>query len=342
MTPLVRERFQGVVEGRAVDLYTLRNRQGMTVCVSNYGARIQQIAVPDRDGRMADVVLGFDSLDGVLHDGSWLGAFVGRYANRIGGAHLRLDGQDHALARNDGPNTLHGGALGSSARVFEVASVSDDQLLLAYRFHPEDDGFPGTVDLTLRYSVDADNALVLDWKAEALDVATVASFTSHAYFNLSGIAGSTVLDHEICIPGERMLEVAAGQIPTGKVLAVEGGAFDLRAPQILSATPSGGAYDHYWVNPAAGLSLQATLRHAASGRTLETWSTEPGLQFYTGGWLGNDARPDKQGQAMVRYGGLCLEPSAYPDAPHHAHFPDASLRPGSPRTGKIVYRFGLR
>lgn len=349
MTTLVPERFRGEVEGRAVELFTLRNARGMTVSVCNYGARIQQIAVPDRDGQLADVVLGYDSLDGVLQDTSWLGAFVGRYANRIAGARMSLDGRDYALQRNDGANTLHGGALGSSARVFDLVRVSEDQLVLAYCFQSKDDGFPGAVDLQLSYTVDADNTLQVEWTALALDAPTVASFTSHAYFNLSGVPGSTVLDHEVCIHSDRMLEVGAGQVPTGRVAPVQGTVFDLRQPQLLLQSPTAGAYDHYWISDAAtaedGLRLQATVRHAASGRTLETWSTEPGLQFYTGGWLGNentpDSMPDKNGRLLVRNGGLCLEPSCYPDAPNHPNFPEAGLRPGALRAGKIVYRFGV-
>lgn len=349
MSELLRARFRGVVNGRPVDLYTLRNPSGMAVSVSNFGARIQQVLVPDRHGQVADVVLGYDSLAGVLQDTSWLGAFVGRYANRIGGARLTLNGQPYALSANDGANTLHGGTQGCSGQVFDVVRADEERLVLAYRFRPEDDGFPGTLDLTLTYSVDADNALRVEWVAQAIDGPSVASFSSHAYFNLSGVAGTHILDHEVCIHADRALEIGAGQIPTGQVLAVQGTALDLRLPQVLAQSPTGGAYDHYWVSaqPAehAGLVLQARVRHAGSGRTLETWSTEPGVQFYTGGWLGGEGAekllPDKNGQAMVRYGALCLEPSAYPDAPNHPHFPDTGVHPGAPKTGKIVYRFGV-
>ncbi len=349
MNELLRARFQGLVDGRTVDLYTLRNRQGMAVRISNFGARIQQVLVPDRDGQMADVVLGYDSLAAVLQDTSWLGAFVGRYANRIGGARLTLNGLQYALSCNDGSNTLHGGTLGCSARVFNVMHADEERLVLAYRFHPEDDGFPGTVDLTLTYTVDTDNTLVVAWEAKALDQPSVVSFSSHAYFNLSGIAGSSILDHEVCIHAGGVLEIGDGQIPTGSVMAVEGTVFDLRQPQVLAQTPKQGAYDHYWVTPRptaqTDLMLQARVCHGNSGRTLETWSTEPGVQFYTGGWLGSgevgQSLHDKNGQLLVRHGALCLEPSAYPDAPNHPHFPDAGVQPGALRTGKIVYRFGV-
>ncbi len=349
MLELQRARFQGVVDDRPVDLYTLRNQSGMTVRISNFGARIQQVLVPDRTGRMADVVLGYDSLAGVLQDTSWLGAFVGRYANRIGGAGFKLNGQTYTLSDNDGGNTLHGGARGCSARVFDVLLAVDDQLVLTCRFRPEDDGFPGAMDLTLSYTVDADNALVVAWETLALDQPTLASFTSHAYFNLSGVPGSTVLDHEVCIHGDGILEIGEGQIPTGIVRAVEGTSFDFRMPHSLAQTPTGGAYDHFWVTPdraaQAELLLQARVRHAGSGRILETWSTEPGVQFYTGGWLGSgevgQTLRDKNGLALVRYGALCLEPSAYPDAPNHPQFPDTGLAPGATRSGRIVYRFGV-
>ena len=349
MVDLQRERFQGEVNGRPVDLYTLRNQQGMTVRISNYGARIQQVLVPDRAGEMADVALGYGSLADLRQDGAWLGAFVGRYANRIGGAQLTLDGQNYALSANDGVNTLHGGARGCGMQVFDVTHVAEGRLTLSYRFRTEDDGFPGAVDLKLSYAVDAQNALVVDWTAHAQDQLTVASFTSHAYFNLSGVARSTVLDHIVSIYADGVLETGDGLIPTGKVLPVEGTPFDLRQPQALAQSQTGGQYDHYCVGnhlPGhAGLALQARVSHPASGRTLETWSTEPGLQLYTGGMLGSAGAsqplPDKHGLPFARNGGLCIEPSAYPDAPHHPHFPSTCLRPGELRMGRIVYRFGL-
>ena len=346
MPELERASYQASVRGLPVDLYTLRNRHGMRVRICNLGARIQQILAPDRHGQLADVVLGHGSLAGILQDTAWHGAFAGRYANRIGGTRLLLDGVAHKLPANDGPNLLHGGDAGCAMQVFDVRRSDDQVLALSYCFVSANDGFPGDLDLQLTYRLDDANTLAIEWVAQALDRATVASFTSHGYFNLSGVPGSTVLDHQVTIHADRYLETGDGQLPTGRVLGVEGTPFDFRQPRSVGGAPSHAAsYDHYWVKPLAGqdgtLTLDASVHHPASGRGMEVWSTEPGLQFYAGHMLNQqpDALPDKHGLQLPAHAGLCLAPSRYPDAPNHPQFPDTRITPGSPRTGCIQYRF---
>lgn len=349
---LLREDFQARLHGRHVDLYTLRNAAGTCVRICNLGARLQQVLVPDRHGQLGDVLLGYGRLDDVLRDGSWQGAFVGRYANRLSGARLALDGQTFTPPANDSANLLHGGDAGCAMQVFDVLHASDARLVLGHRFTSAADGFPGDMDLRLTYELNADNTLSISWQAQALERSTVASFTSHGYFNLSAEGGATVLDHELQMDASAVLEVDAAQLPTGRVLPVAGTAFDFRHPRALGdegwrAPHSGFAepalYDHYWVRPAdqaAGtLARLATVRHPQSGRSLQVWSTEPGLQVYAGHALHHNPLADKKGLRMPRHGGVCLEPSRYPDAPNQPTFPSARVAAGEVYAGRIEYRF---
>ncbi len=358
---LRREDFQALLQGRAVDLYTLRNAAGACARICNLGARLQQVLVPDRQGRLGDVLLGYRRLDDVLQDGSWQGAFVGRYANRIAGARLALDGERFTLPANDGANLLHGGAAGCARQVFDVLEVSDTRLALAYRFHSTADGFPGDMDLRLDYTLGEDNTLAIAWQARALERSTVASFTSHGYFNLSAQGGATVLDHLLQMDADAVLEVDAAQLPTGRLLPVAGTAFEFRQPRALGddgwrshpGFDGPAQYDHYWVRPTAHgandahpapaggtLARMAIVRHPASGRSLQVWSTEPGLQVYAGHALHHNPLADKQGLRLPRHGGLCLEPSRYPDAPNQPGFPSARVAAGEVYAGRIEYRFG--
>jgi aldose 1-epimerase len=350
---LERARFQGTLEGRTVDLYTLRGAGGLTARISNYGARLQQLLVPDRHGAPGDVLLGYASLAAVQRDPAWMGAFIGRHANRIGGARLERAGRRWPLPANDGAHSLHGGARGCALRVFEARQPAADALELAYRFTP-DDGFPGELRLALSYRLHGPGRLVMQWEAEALGEATVASFTSHGYFNLSGLPQSTVLDHELWLAADSVLESDADLVPTGRSAPVDGTPLDFRTPRPLGrdldplhpALRAAGGYDHYLIDTHArpgALAHQATLRHPGTGRVLQVWSTEPGLQLYTGNRL-HELPPEaqgKHGERTPRHGGLCLEPSGYPDAPNHPHFPTPWLEPGERRSGCIELRFGV-
>ncbi len=353
-------RFQGELEGQAVNLFTLRNGRGMVAGITNYGARIVQLLVPDRHGSLDDVVLGYDSLAGVMGGAPSMGAFIGRYAGRIGNARFTLAGTEYLLSANNGKHCLHGGSRGSRFRVFAAVQRDASSVDMSYVFADGEEGFPGTLALRLRYSVTEANELILDDEATALDKPSVASFTSHAFFNLNGEASGSALDHEVTICADRYFGMSPELIATGEILPVDQTPFDFRQGAALSTRVRGrdGAagippaddrvdgYDGCYLvkrSPEAGLALCASVRAPASGRVMEVWSTEPTLQFYTG-LLPREPMPGgpgKSGFAYFQQQSLCLEPQGYPNAPNCPGFPSAVYLPGEPRVGKTVYRFGV-
>ena len=340
-------RFRATVGGQPVALYILRNRQGMAAAITNHGARIEQLLVPDRDGKLGDVVLGYDSIEQVLAGQASMGAFIGRFAGRIALGRFALDGQVHQLTRNDGPHHLHGGIKGSRFRVFEARQTSASSVEMTLVFADGEDGYPGTLSLRVRYHVTNDNALVIDYAGVAADQPTIANFTSHAFFNLSGRGDCTTLDHVLQIDADQYLDVDATAIPTGRIEDVAGTPLDFRRPTPIGARIDDtheqlmkvGGYDHTLVlragDPGA-LQHAATLHHPGSGRVMDVWSTEPALQLYSGNHLQGIG---KGGAAYGPRTGVCLEPQGYPDAPNHPHFPSTVLRPGQWRCGRIAYRF---
>ena len=344
-------RFQGELDGRSVALYTLRNANGMVVCISNYGAKIQQVLVPDRQGRLDDVVLGYDSLDAAVNGASSVGAFIGRYAGRIENARFELNGMRHQLSANNGPHCLHGGVRGSRFRVFDAVQNSPSSVEMRYVFADGEEGFPGSLALRLIYSLLDTNELVLDYEAMALDAATVASFTTHAFFNLNGAASGSILGHEMLIPSSQYLECTPELVATGGVLSVQDSAFDFRQAALLSARVPGmlPGYDDCYVvdrsaqgGDASALALCARVTSPQSGRSMEVWSTEPAVQFFTG-LKPNEALaggPGKGGQRYFQQHGFCLEPQGYPNAPNLPNFPSALYLPGHLRQGRTSYCFG--
>ena len=354
-------RFQGEVDGRPVALYTLRNTRGMVVCITNYGAKIEQILVPDRHGELADVVLGYDSLQAVVGGSPSMGAFIGRYAGRIENAGFELDGQRYALGANNGSHCLHGGIKGSRLRVFNVLTHSVSSVEMHMVFADGEEGFPGTLALSVRYRVTESNELVINYEGVALDKLTVANFTTHGFFNLDGHASGSVLGHEVMICADRHLGMTSDLIATGQVLDVANTPFDFRQPTLLAARIHGEAaagavagsrsdsvmgYDCCYVVDAAtaldGLALCARVRAPQSGRTLEVWSTEPALQFYTGLAAGEPLAGGlgKEGAKYLQQQSFCMEPQGYPNAPNLPQFPSACYLAGAPRSGQTVYRFG--
>ncbi|MES2416056.1 MAG: aldose epimerase family protein [Pseudomonadota bacterium] len=352
-------RFRGEIDGKAVGLYTLRNSRGMQACITNYGAKIEQLLVPGRDGALTDAVLGYDSLEAAVGGSPSMGAFIGRYAGRIGQAAFTLDGTRYQLNANNGPHCLHGGLRGSRSRVFDALQRNDSSVEMRYLFEDGEEGFPGALSLRLMYSLSEANELVLNYEALALDKPTVASFTTHAFFNLNGESADgaerdvrDVRSHEVMIAAEHCFATSADLVATGDLLPVAGTPFDFRQPVLLGERMRGsdvaGAVDGYdscyLVQPAASdvPVLAARVRAPASGRTMEVWSTEPALQFYTGLQAGEPLAggPGKGGRAYLQQQSLCLEPQGYPNAPNCPAFLSSVHLPGASRRSRTVYRFG--
>ena len=345
-------KFQAVIDAEPVALFVLRNAQGMTACITNYGAKIQQLLVPDAAGELTDVVLGYDSIDTVVGGSPSMGAFIGRYAGRIGGSAFTLDGRRYPLTANNGQNCLHGGVRGSRFRVFDALQHNASSVEMNYQFADGEEGFPGTLALRITYSVTEQNELVLDYQATALDQATVASFTTHAFFNLCGAASGDLLDHEVMIDADQTFVMTDELVATGELQAVQGTAFDFRQAMPLSSrigqTVAG--FDAcYLVNRPGDDSQKALTRIATvsspkAKRSMEVWSTEPALQFYTGLQAG-EPLAGGLGKGGVRYlqqQSFCLEPQGYPNAPNSENvlaYASSLYLPGQSRAGKTAYRF---
>lgn len=352
-------RFQGELDGQAVNLFTLRNGRGMVASITNYGARIAQLLVPDRHGKLDDVVLGYDSLEGVIGGSPSMGAFIGRYAGRIENSRFTLGGIEHRLSTNNGHHCLHGGVKGSRFRVFDAEQLDESSVGMTYVFADGEEGFPGTLALRLSYRVTEANELVLDYEAMALDQASVASFTTHAFFNLNGEFSGSALGHEVMICADRYLAMNADLIATGDVLPVADTAFDFREAVRLNtrvpglpANGQGYGYDCCYLvkrsksaetgaETVADMALCARVNAPESGRVMEVWSTEPALQFYTGLLPQQPlpGGPGKSGQTYYQQQGLCFEPQGYPNAPNCPAFPSSVYEPGQSRAGCTVYRF---
>lgn len=347
------ESFGTLPDGRAVQLHRLRSDSGVEVTACTYGATITSILAPGRDGARANVVLGFDAVGPYLAQTAYLGALVGRYANRIAHARFVLDGVTYQLKPNNGPNLLHGGARGFDKQLWNADPFSrgrDQGVRFTRVSAAGEEGFPGALRVTVEYVLSAVGALQCTFTAET-DAPTIVNLAQHAYFNLSGTA-APVLDHELTIAASRYTPVDANLIPTGTLDSVANTPFDFRTPRrigdrIDEAHPQlrfGGGYDHNWVldrgRPAAdrdALAHAASVHHQPSGRRLDVFTTEPGLQFYSGNFLDGTLR-GHQG-AYVRRSGLCLETQKFPDAPNHPAFPTAVVRPGQRYYARTTFAF---
>jgi len=337
-------RFVGDVDGQPVALYLLRNARGMVVAVTNLGAKVLQIVVPDRHGMPGDVALGYDSLAALQAGAPSMGAFIGRYAGRIAQARFALAGVEYRLPANAGAHQIHGGPRGTRHRVFDARQTSGHTLELHHRFETADDGFPGTLDLRLSYLLNEHNELVIEHEATAIEGSGPASFTSHVFFNLDGPGRTLIDDHRLEVLAHHLLAADADNVATGERTALQGHPLDLRTPQRLGDLPDiDHAFEIHSSAQAGSLRLCARASSAASGRTLEVWSTEPVLQVYTAGQLGNGAAPDvgKQGVAHRPRAGLCLEPQQYPNAPNCPAFPLNSVAPERPYRAQTRYRVGV-
>jgi aldose 1-epimerase len=343
MTARPGEPFGTLPDGQATTLQTLQNDH-LRVRITDYGGRMVSIEAPDRDGRREHVLLGFDSVGGYLSAGSF-GTLLGRYANRLAGASVTLDGQTYALSRNEGGNTLHGGAVAFSKLVWNVAAAEADRLVLTHVSPDGDQGFPGELTVQATYRLEADT-LSLTFEARTTKP-TVLNLSAHPYFNLGGPACPDVLSHELTIAADTFLPTDAAQIPTGEIRPVAGTPFDFRQPTAVGAhirqpDPQlflGLGYDHCFVLHGDGAVV--TVHEPASGRVLEVHTDHPSVQVYTGNKLSGLFAG--HGDVIYRQSaGLALEPQAFPDAPHHPDFPSTELRPGEIYRRTIRYRFTLR
>jgi aldose 1-epimerase len=343
--------FGKMPDGTPVDLYTLRNRHGMEVKITNYGGIVVSISVPDRNGELADVVLGYDNLEGYLKESPFFGAMVGRYGNRIANAKFSLDGKEYKLPVNNGPNCLHGGLKGFDKVVWQAKSLATPEgpaLELSYTSKDGEEGFPGNLSVTAVYALTDDNGLKLEYTATT-DKDTVVNLTQHSYFNLAG--KGDILNHEVMIHADKFTPTDKNLIPTGELKPVQGTPFDFRKPTAIGARINeddeqlkmAGGYDQNWVinKPAGKLGLMARVFEPTTGRVLEVLSTEPGMQFYTGNFL-NGKITGKGGWVYKARSAFCMEPQHFPDSPNHPEFPSVVLRPGQEYHNTIIYRFSVK
>ena len=337
-----------------MDTFTLDNANGVVVRLIAYGGAIVSIEVPDRDGRVADVALGYDSLDGYEADRAYFGSLIGRYANRIARGRFTLDGRAHAVTVNDGPNHLHGGRRGFHKVPWDVTPFEDagsQGALLTYTSVTGDEGYPGTLNVSVMLTLSADNSLTFDYAAIA-DEPTPVNLTQHSYFNLAGHGAGDIRGHELMIAASRYTAVDSTLIPTGDLREVTGTPFDFRSPRVIGEVIDcddeqlalGGGYDHNFVLDRGNAGeddaiLAARLRDPASGRTLEIFTTEPGLQFYSGQALGGLV--GKGGVVYGAHAGLALETQHFPDSPNQPAFPSTILRPGNGFRSRTVYQFSV-
>ncbi len=341
-----------VAESDDLQLFTLTNSQGMEVKITNYGAIITSIKVPDRDGNLADVTLGYNEPADYVNalEQTYFGAIVGRYGNRIAKGKFSIDGAEYTLATNNEPNNLHGGLIGFDKVVWDAEKIGDNGLKLTYHAKDREEGFPGNLTSVVTYTLTDENEIVIDYHATT-DKPTPVNLTQHAYFNLKGEGEGTILDHELSINADRYTPVDATLIPNGELAPVEGTPFDFRKAKTIGRDIEqdheqlefGGGYDHNWVlnRQKDELELAATLYEPKSGRQLEVFTTEPGIQFYSGNFL-SGALKGKSGKPYVHRGGLCLETQHYPDSPNQPTFPNTILHPGETYTSKTVFKFSAK
>ena len=348
--------FGTTADGKPVELFTLTNARGVEVRLTNYGGIITSLKTPDRSGRFDDIVLGYDSLNGYLHNSPYFGAIVGRYGNRIAKGRFTLDGTTYRLAVNNGPNSLHGGIRGFDKVVWTAEpfrSNGIEGVVLEYTSADGEEGYPGTLRARVTYTLTDDNRLIVDYQATS-DKPTPVNLTQHSYWNLAGDGSRDILAHVLTINADSMTPVDTTLIPTGEISTVAGTPFDFRTPMPIGARIDqrqntqiryGGGYDHNFVLNRGGAAVDS-LVHAAhvaepsTGRTLDIFTTEPGIQFYSGNFL-DGTITGKAGHIYKYRYGLALETQHYPDSPNHPNFPSTILRPGQQYRSRTVFAFGV-
>jgi len=340
--------FRAVADGKSTDLYTLVNGNGAEVCITNFGGRVVSLMVPDRDGRLRDVVLGFDCIGDYMEIPSDFGAAVGRYANRIDRGRFTLDGVEYDLPKNNFGHCLHGGPRGWQYRVYEVESVASDSIVLRMDSADGDENFPGAVTARVTYRLTADNALDVSFEA-VTDAPTVVNMINHSYFNLSGDPSRSVCDDVLTVWASEYTPVDSTFMTTGEIAPVEGTPMDFRTPRRIGERigdlsfeqiRNGNGYDHNWVLDTAGdISRKAVeLRCEESGIVLSVYTDQPGMQIYSGNFL-DGSFAGKRGTVYGQRSGICFEAQHYPDSPNKPQWPSTVLRPGETYRNRCIYAF---
>jgi aldose 1-epimerase len=347
--------FKGTHKGKSTALYTLKNRNGMVVQITNFGAKIVSIFVPDRNGNFADIVLGYESIEEYIKGNPYFGAICGRYANRIANGRFIIDGVKYQLPVNNGPNSLHGGPEGFNNQVFDaegVISTPDGQEIeMVYISKDGEMGYPGTLKVKITYTLSDKNELTLGFEAKT-DKATHVNICGHSYFNFAGEGNGDILGHELSLNSDKFTPVSDALIPTGELRPVAGTPMDFTKPKFLGRNIDdnydqldyGKGYDHNWVlnkKKDGELSLAATCYEPKSGRIMEVHTTQPGVQLYTGNWLDGSDK-GKGGKAYLMRSGLCLETQNFPDSPNKPGFPSTLLKPEENYKHTCIYKFYVK
>jgi aldose 1-epimerase len=344
------ESFRGKYDGKPTGLYTLKNKNGIICQITNYGAIIVSLNVPGNGGNMTDIVQGYDTInENIDGNGPYMGAICGRCANRIAEGKLKINDHQYNLAVNNGPNHLHGGIKGFNRVVWDVVKSDTSSLHLFYFSADGEEGYPGNLRTSVIYALTDNNELRLDFSAST-DRTTVVNLASHSYFNLSGEGSGSIYNHELVINGAFFTPTDETSIPTGEILSVKGTPMDFTSIRKIGAfidvddmqLKYGAGYDHNWVldHQTGRLGLAATVYDPASGRVMEVYTSQPGLQLYTANWINNEK--GKGGKNYQRRWAFCLETQHFPDAVNKPHFPSTVLEPGDIYRHSVVYKFGIR
>ncbi|NCB25074.1 MAG: galactose mutarotase [Bacteroidia bacterium] len=351
LSGLKKSDFQSVVNGDSTNLYVLTNANGVEVTLTNYGGRIVSVMVPDRDGNMKDVVLGFDNINDYVNVDNNFGATIGRYGNRIAKGKITVEGVEYQLPLNNFGHTLHGGPEGFDKKVFKAEQINNQAVAFSYLSKDGEANFPGNLDVKVTMTLTDDNAIDLQYEATT-DKETVVNLTNHSYFNLSGDANNTILNDSLTICADAFTPVDTTFMTTGEIAPVEGTPMDFRTPTVVGARindydyaqlKNGDGYDHNWVLNAKGdvKQLAASVYAPATGIVLDVYTDEPGVQVYTGNFLDGTVT-GKNGAVYAKRNAICLETQKYPDSPNKADWPSPYLKPGEKYTSRCIYKFSVK
>lgn len=350
---LKKEDFQTTVNGKKTDLYILRNKEGNEVAITNYGGAIVAIMVPDRKGNLANIIQGHDNIQDVIDSPEpYLSTLIGRYGNRIAKGRFQLEGKVYSLPINNGPNSLHGGKNGFNTKVWDATQINEHAIVLKYTSPYGEEGFTGELDVWVAYTLTDNNELIIKYSAKT-NKKTIINLTHHGFFSLAGLANPTppIDDLECQINADFFLPIDETSIPTGEILKVAETPFDFRTPKPIGQDIDadheqirhGSGYDHCFVlnkKEEGELSFAARIRDPKSGRTMEVYTTEPGVQVYTDNWA--DGYKGQHGATFPRRSAICFEAQHFPDSPNHPYFPSVILEPGREYTQKTIYKFGIQ